>query len=89
MEDQIKYTSQVDLEMSQYEEEPVQEQPSLAQSELNNTTLAELLGQMSLGESRPPPLTCGTFTGKEKDKFAFSTFLNQFNNVTGSRKKSQ
>ena len=82
LEEQIEYISKVDQELSQYEEE----QPSGATGELNNTTLVDLMGQMSLGESRPPPLTCGTFSGKEKDKFAFSTFLSQFNNVIGSRK---
>ena len=32
-----------------------------------------------LSDGKPPPLTCGTFNGKEKDKFAFHNFLNQFN----------
>ena len=39
-----------------------------------------------LSDGKPPPLTCGTFNGKEKDKFAFHNFLNQFNNVIDSKK---
>lgn len=56
------------------------------QSEVSSQNLAELMSQMNFGESRPPLLNCGTFTRKEKDKFAFNTFMNQFNNVFGSRK---
>ena len=37
-------------------------------------------------DGKPPPLTCGSFSCKEKDKFAFHNFLNQFNNVIGSKK---
>ena len=37
-------------------------------------------------DGKPPKLDCGNFNGTEKDKFAFNTFLNQFNNVIGSRK---
>ena len=39
-----------------------------------------------LSDGKPPPLTCGTFNGKEKDKFSFHNFLNQFNNVIDSKK---
>ena len=39
-----------------------------------------------LSDGTPSPLTCGTFNGKEKDKFAFHNFLNQFNNVIDSKK---
>ena len=39
-----------------------------------------------MSDGKPPTLTCGTFNGKEKDKFAYHNFLNQFNNVIGSRK---
>lgn len=40
---------------------------------------------MNFSEGKPP-LNCGTFSGKETDRFAFNTFLNQFNNVIGTRK---
>ena len=39
-----------------------------------------------LNDGKPPPLTCGTFNRKEKDKFAFHNFLNQFNNIINSKK---
>ena len=39
----------------------------------------------NLGEARPPPLQCSYFSGKENDKFAFKTFLSQFNNVINSK----
>ena len=38
-------------------------------------------------EGKPPVLECGTFSGKEKDKFAFHRFMSQFNNAIGSRKQ--
>ena len=39
-----------------------------------------------LSDGKPPPLTWGTFNGKEKDKSGFQNFLNQFNNVIDSKK---
>ena len=39
-----------------------------------------------MSDGKPPTLTCGSFNGREKDKFALHNFLNQFNNVIGSRK---
>ena len=48
--------------------------------------MLDLMAKMNVSEGKPPPLECGTFNGKEKDKFAFNAFLNQFNNVIGSRK---
>ena len=44
------------------------------------------MSRLNFSGGKPPPLECGTFSGKEEDKFAFHTFLNQFNNVIGSRK---
>ena len=52
----------------------------------SNKDFMSLLTQLNTGESRPPPLACGVFNGKEKDKFAFNTFLNQFNIVIGQKK---
>ena len=46
----------------------------VAQSNVTSQDLINLMSQMSVGEGRPTPLNCGTFTGKEKDKFAFNTF---------------
>ena len=40
-----------------------------------------------LSDGKPPPLTFGTFNGKEKYKFAFHNFLNPFNNVIDSKKQ--
>ncbi|XP_068227935.1 uncharacterized protein [Palaemon carinicauda] len=39
-----------------------------------------------MSDGKPHPLVCGIFSGEEKDKFTFNSFLNQFNNVIGSRK---
>ena len=44
------------------------------------------MSRLSFNDGKPPPFECGTFSGKEKDKFAIHTFLNQFENVIGSRK---
>lgn len=41
---------------------------------------------MNMNEGRLPPLECGTFSGNEKDKFTFITFLIQFSNVISCRK---
>lgn len=41
---------------------------------------------MNSTESKPPPLNCGTFSGIEKVKFTFNTFLNQFNIAVGYKK---
>ena len=52
----------------------------------NTKASAVILINEILSDGKLPPLTCGTFDGKEKDKFAFHNFLNQFNNVIDSKK---
>ena len=52
----------------------------------SNKGILDLMAQMHNSEGRPPPLECGTFNGKEKDKFAFNNFLNQFNIVIGQKR---
>ena len=42
-----------------------------------------------LSGGKPPPLTCGIFNGKEKDKFAFHNFLNQFNVIDSKKHLSE
>ena len=44
------------------------------------------MSRLNFRDGKPPPLECGTSSGKEEDNFAFHTFLNQFSNVIGSRK---
>ena len=44
------------------------------------------MSKFDTSEGKPPPLQCGTFSGTKKDKFAFSNFLIQFENVIGHRK---
>ena len=48
--------------------------------------VVDMMSKFNFNEGKPPPLECGTFSGKEKDKFAFSTFLKQFENVIGYKK---
>ena len=50
----------------------------------NTTVTAE--DKTAVFEVRPPPLQCGNFSGDEVDKFAFSNFLHQFNNVIDCKK---
>ena len=90
VEDQIKYDVDIEIELDLYavtNQNQASGLSGVAQSYVTSQDLINLMSQMSVGEGRPPPLNCGTFTGKEKDKFAFNTFLNQFNNVIGSRKQ--
>ena len=46
----------------------------------------DAISKLNISDGRPPPLECSNFSGTEKDKFAFNSFLNQFHNVIGSRK---
>ena len=48
--------------------------------------LVDIMSKFDTSEGKPPPLQCGTFSGTEKDKFAFSNFLIQFENVIGHKK---
>ena len=37
-------------------------------------------------DGKPPPLQCSFFNGRERDKFAYPNFKQQFDNVIGSKK---
>ena len=77
VEDQIKYDVDIEIELDQYavtNQNQASGMSGVAQSNVTSQDLINLMSQMSVGEGRPPPLNCGTFTGKEKDKFAFNTF---------------
>ena len=88
LEDQINYCLSIEIELDHYVEynQDVASGSGSAHNDVSSQDLMNLMSQMTVSEGRPPPLNCGIFTGKERDKFAFNTFLNQFNNVIGSRK---
>ena len=84
LDDQANYNITIGLEMDKYEEFLSNKSPP--SSGISADKVIEMMSKLNMTEAKPPPLECGTFTGKEKDKFAFNTFLNQFNNVIASRK---
>ena len=80
LEEQVMYGSQLNLELNKFKGFLVEE------SQSTDGSLAELAVQMRLNETKPPPLQCGNFSGREKDKLAFNCFINQFNAVIGDKK---
>ena len=77
LEFQAVYDSQINVQLNKFKD--------FLTDQSTDKSLAELAVQMRLNETRPPPLECGTFSGMEKDKFAFNTFINQFNTVIGNK----
>ena len=83
LDSQAMYSVDVGIELDKYYNILSSNIPT---SDSSTDKLLEVLNRLNFNEGKPPPLECGTFTGKEKDKFAFHSFLTQFNNVIGSRK---
>ena len=83
LDSQAMYSIDVGIELDQYDQILNSDVPT---SNSSTDKLLEVLNRLNFNEGKPPPLECGTFSGKEKDKFAFHSFLTQFNNVIGSRK---
>ena len=75
---------QIDEELNQYEE--FFKDDNASGNPTSSIALLNLAAQLNISDGKPPSLDCGTFHGKEKDKFAFKTFLNQFNIVIGDKK---
>ena len=84
LDNQAEYLLEIGLELDQYEE--ITSNISGSSGNVSTDKLLDVVSRLSFSDGKPPPLECGTFSGKEEDKFAFHTFLNQFNNVIGSRK---
>ena len=84
LDNQVEYLLEIGLELDQYEE--ITSNISGSSGNVSTDKLLEVVSRLNLSDGKPPPLECGTFSGKEEDKFAFHTFLNQFDNVIGSRK---
>ena len=80
LDDQAVYRIDVGINLDKYEDYLVQ-QTKVGDNVNDNRNVNEM------SDGKPPSLECGTFNGKERDKFAFHNFLNQFNNVIGSRKQ--
>ena len=75
---QAEYHLNISLSLDQFE-------PFLISNPETPVKFADILSKIDNSEGKPPPLQCGTFSGEEKDKFAFYNFLTQFKNVIGSR----
>ena len=84
LDGQAEYNIAVGLELDTYEN--YINKPSSPSGNISAEKVLDLMSKINVSDGKPPPLECGIFTGKERDKFAFNTFLNQFNNVIGSRK---
>ena len=84
LDGQADYNISVGLQIDNYED--YLSEKSTSPSSISADKVMDMMSKINMSEAKPPPLDCGTFTGREKDKFAFNTFLNQFNNVIASRK---
>ena len=84
LDSQADYNIQIGLQLDEFEE--YISESSSASGNISAEKVLDMMSKLNMSEGKPPPLECGTFSGKEKDKFAFNNFLNQFNNVIGSRK---
>ena len=84
LDSQAEYNIQVGMDIDFYED--YLNKSSGTSGSVSAEKVLEIVSKLNMSDGKPPPLECGIFTGKEKDKFAFTTFLNQFNNVIGSRK---
>ena len=86
LDDQAEYKLDIGLLIDEFETDlnatnPVQPSPLLPADKL-----IEAISKLNFSDGKPPSLECVQFSGREQDKFAFHNFLNQFNNVIGSRK---
>ena len=83
LDNQAEYLLEIGLELDQHEEITSNISGS---GNVSTDKLLDVVSRLNFSDGKPPSLECGTFSGKEEDKFAFHTFLNQFDNVLGSRK---
>ena len=83
LDNQSDYTVNVNLELDEFESYLLSN-PTSPDESINKLT--SVMSSLVQSEGKPPPLNCGKFSGREKDKFAFHNFLTQFENIIGSRK---
>ena len=83
--DQTDYVMNLNVELETYDF-LLKENSDPVCNPLSSKDLLDLAVQLNANEGKPPPLDCGTFNGKGKDKFAFSNFLSQFKSVIGDKK---
>ena len=79
LDSQADYHLNLSLELDEFEDYLVVKREDLTAT----NKLVDLLSKLEATEGKLPPLQCGPFSGTEKDKFAFSKFLIQFENVIG------
>ena len=84
LDNQAEYLIEIGLELDQYEE--ITSNISGSSGNVSTDKLLDIMFRLNFSDGKPPPLECGIFSGKEEDKFTFHSFLNQFNDVIGSRK---
>ena len=84
LDSQAMYGVKLSLEADKYESYLTSCEPTNSNG-VSVKDFSAFLSKLEIGKGKPPPLKCGCFNGMEKDKFAFNTFLNQFNNIIDSR----
>ena len=82
-DNQAEYLLEIGLELDQYGE--IISDISGPSGNVSTDKLLDVVSRLNFSDGKPPPLECGTFSSKEEDKFTFQSFLNQCNNVIGSR----
>ena len=71
--DQTDYVMKLNMEIEQYND-LLKEDSGSVSNPLSSKDILDLAVQLNANEGKLPSLDCGTFNGKEKDKFAFNTF---------------
>lgn len=66
---------QTEIEFDQYAEINNDRESGGAESFITSQDLMHFISHMNVREAKPPPLDYGTYSGKQKDNFAFLYFL--------------
>ena len=79
LDSQAEYSVNILIDLDLYEDYLIENKDK--SPNIITSSISEILS-----DGKPPPLLCGTFSGTERDKFAFPNFMNQFSNIIGSKK---
>ncbi len=84
LDSQSAYEVQVALRISEFNEF-VENCDTNRASSANQNAQQKVVSQINLNEAKLPPIECPSFTGMEKDKNFFNTFLKKFEDLVGNR----
>ena len=71
LDKQAEYHLEISLALDNFEDLMIVKKEELPSTD----KLIHVLSKLDTSEGKPPPLQCGTFSGSEKVKFAFSQFF--------------